>query len=216
MARRNYYSSSNSALGGCGTILIVIIAGIMALIQWMKENPTLTIIILVGIIAIVLFIVSLFKKPTQNNSQQYNQNYNRYNYNEQNNGQQSYSNRENSYTNKDTHYNKYNYTDDEDQSFENNYEQEETNNSEYEANTNKKDFVVDIQTCTTEEILSLDGFDSIKAKRFIEERDNGKMWYDLETFVQDFGLQPHEMIMIQDRIKFPDKPKNRYGRKLDI
>ena len=42
------------------------------------------------------------------------------------------------------------------------------------------------------------------------------MWYDIDSFVQDFELQPHEMVMIQDRIKFPEKPKNKYGRKIDI
>ncbi len=80
----------------------------------------------------------------------------------------------------------------------------------------KRDLIVDLAICSKEEILSLDGFNAEKAERFIKDRDNGKMWYDIDTFVQDFGLQPHEMIMIQDKIKFPDKPKNRYGRKLDI
>ena len=80
----------------------------------------------------------------------------------------------------------------------------------------KRDLIVDLAICSKEEILSLDGFNAEKAEKFIKDRDNGKMWYDIDTFVQDFGLQPHEMIMIQDKIKFPDKPKNRYGRKLDI
>ena len=38
----------------------------------------------------------------------------------------------------------------------------------------------------------------------------------MDLMIQDFELQPHEMLMIQDRIKFPNKPKNKYGRKLDI
>ena len=75
---------------------------------------------------------------------------------------------------------------------------------------------INIENCTRADILSLDGFNAEKAERFINYRDNGKMWYDIDTFVQDFGLQPHEMVMIQDRLKFPDKPKNKYGRKIDI
>ena len=76
--------------------------------------------------------------------------------------------------------------------------------------------IIDLANCTKEEIQSLNGFNEEKAQRFIEEKNNGKMWYDIDSFVQDFELQPHEMVLIQDRIKFPDKPKSRYGRKIDI
>ena len=79
-----------------------------------------------------------------------------------------------------------------------------------------KDSIININNCTMEEILTLNVFTYTKAKKIIEDRDNGKMWYDLDTLVKDFELQPHEMLMIQDRIKFPNKPKNKYGRKLDI
>ena len=76
--------------------------------------------------------------------------------------------------------------------------------------------IIDLANCTKEEIQSLNGFNEEKAQRFIEEKNNGKMWYDIDSFVQDFELQPHEMVLIQDRIKFPDKPKSRYGRKIDV
>ena len=94
-----------------------------------------------------------------------------------------------------------------------------TNKEEEKQTTienNKESIIVNIKTCTKRELMSLDGFNDTKAKKLIEDRNNGKMWYDIDTFVQDFGLQPHEMLMIQDRIKFPNKPKNKYGRKLDI
>ena len=76
--------------------------------------------------------------------------------------------------------------------------------------------IIDLANCTKEEIQSLNGFNEEKAQRFIEEKNNGKMWYDIDSFVQDFELQPHEMVLIQDRIKFPDKPKSKYGRKIDV
>ncbi len=77
--------------------------------------------------------------------------------------------------------------------------------------------VIKVKTCTEKAILTLEGFNEEKAKRFIQERANGKMWYDLDSFVTDFNIQPHEMVMIQDRLIFPPKPKVKMGkRKLDI
>ena len=76
--------------------------------------------------------------------------------------------------------------------------------------TNK---VIKVKTCTEKAILTLEGFNEEKAKRFIQERSNGKMWYDIDSFVTDFNIQPHEMVMIQ----VPPKPKVKMGkRKLDI
>ena len=43
------------------------------------------------------------------------------------------------------------------------------------------------------------------------------MWYDIDSFVQDFDLQPHEMVLIQDRLVFPPKPRAKTGnRKVDL
>ena len=36
-----------------------------------------------------------------------------------------------------------------------------------------------------------------------------------ETFVSDYGLMPHQMIEVQDRLVFPPKPQNKMGRKID-
>lgn len=228
MARRR--NSSNSALGGCGSIGVFIIVGIASLLEWIQQNPALTIIIIVGIITIILLIIAMFKSPNQNNYQQYNQNYNqnynRYNYNNQNNYQQSYNDDIDivePYSDQNARYNRYNS--DNENNYRKNYnedKEEQYSDNSYstsESTTNNDDkssFIVEIATCTEEEILSLDGFNEEKAKRFIEERNNGKIWYDIDSFAQDFELQPHEMIMIQDRIKFPNKPQHKYGRKLDI
>ena len=68
---------------------------------------------------------------------------------------------------------------------------------------------------TKEELLTIDGFDEDKANKFLSERDKGKIYYDIDSFVNEFGLQPHQMIEAQDRLVFPPKPKNKLGRKID-
>lgn len=77
--------------------------------------------------------------------------------------------------------------------------------------------VINLQKCSKKDILTLMGFDEEKASLFINKRKNGKMWYDIDSFVQDFNLQPHEMVLIQDRLVFPPKPNIKIGkRKIDI
>lgn len=78
--------------------------------------------------------------------------------------------------------------------------------------SNKK---INLQNCNKEDLLIIDGFDSAKAEKFIMDRANDKIYYDLETFAEAFGLQPHQMIEVQDRIIFPPKPINKIGRKID-
>ncbi len=78
--------------------------------------------------------------------------------------------------------------------------------------SNKK---INLQSCTEEDLLTIDGFDLSKATKFLKERMNGKVYYDLETFVEDYNLMPHQMINIQDRLIFTPKPKNKVGRKID-
>lgn len=74
---------------------------------------------------------------------------------------------------------------------------------------------IELENCLFEDLLTLEGFDSKKAKNFISDRDNGKIYYDIDSFAEAFGLQPHQMIEIQDKIIFPHKPKNKMGRKID-
>lgn len=76
---------------------------------------------------------------------------------------------------------------------------------------------INLINCTKEEIQSLDSFNNDEiTQKFIELRNSGKIWYDMDSFAMDFELQPHQIIEIQDRLIFPPKPKNKIGRKLDI
>ena len=73
-----------------------------------------------------------------------------------------------------------------------------------------------IEMCTKSDLLLFEVFNEERASYIIKERENGNMWYDIDSFVQYFNLQPHEMIQIMNVIVFPPKPKAKYGRKIDI
>lgn len=88
------------------------------------------------------------------------------------------------------------------------------NNNPIKKNTTS---TVKLKTCSKKQLLTLEGFDEEKADKFLEKRLKGQMWYDIDSFAQEFNIQPHEIIMIQNRLKFPLKPKTKLGkRKLDI
>ena len=74
---------------------------------------------------------------------------------------------------------------------------------------------INIETCKKKDLLKLDCFDKERVNKFLKLRKDGKQYYDIETFAIDLELQPHEMIEIQDKIIFPQKPKNKLGRKVD-
>ncbi len=74
---------------------------------------------------------------------------------------------------------------------------------------------VHLDTCSREDLLNFDCFDEEKANRFIKARNNGKKYYDINSFAQDFELQPHEIIEIQDYLVFPLKPNIKHGRKVE-
>ena len=75
--------------------------------------------------------------------------------------------------------------------------------------------LVDISTCGKGAILTLEGFDEEKAKRFIKDREI-MTWYDIESFAKYFNLQPHEQVLISDRLIFPLKPHIKQGRTIDM
>ncbi len=76
---------------------------------------------------------------------------------------------------------------------------------------------INIQTCSKDEILSLIGFDEEMANKFIECRKNGKVWYNIDSFAMEFNLQPHEIILIQERVIFPIKANAKLGkRRIDL
>lgn len=92
-------------------------------------------------------------------------------------------------------------------------------NNDFNNNTDNKiefsNIKINLEICSKADLLTIDGFDEENADRFIKERDNGKTYYDIESFVADYALMPHQMIDIQDRLVFPPKPKNKIGRKID-
>ena len=78
-----------------------------------------------------------------------------------------------------------------------------------------KDKKIKLESCNKEDLLTIDGFDEEKAEKFIQERDNGKIYYDIDKFVSDYSIMPHQMVEIQERLVFPPKPKTKIGRKID-
>lgn len=92
----------------------------------------------------------------------------------------------------------------------------EVNNTNQPNNSNNNDMKIILETCTKKDLLTIDGFDEEKAKRFISERKKGKKYYVLETFAMDYELQPHQMIMLEDKIIFSQKPNSKWGRKVDF
>lgn len=92
-------------------------------------------------------------------------------------------------------------------------------NNDFNNNTDNiiefSNIKINLEICSKADLLTIDGFDKEKAGRFIKERNNGKTYYDIESFVADYALMPHQMIDIQDRLVFPPKPKNKIGRKID-
>lgn len=73
-----------------------------------------------------------------------------------------------------------------------------------------------IAACSKEEVLTLEGFDENKTEQFLKARNEGIMWYNIESFANYFNLQPHEMALIESRIIFPLKPKAKIGRIIDF
>jgi len=89
----------------------------------------------------------------------------------------------------------------------------EINNKPVE--TQQQNETINLETCTKEDLLTLAGFDETKAEKFISERNNGKQYYDIDSLVAEFEIQPHEMIEIESRLIFAQRPKNKAGRRVD-
>ncbi len=80
----------------------------------------------------------------------------------------------------------------------------------------KTDYPINIEKCKKEDIMTLAGFDEKKAQQVINARKNGKMWYSIEDFCQDYNPKPHELIYIENRLVFPPKPNLKKGRTVDV
>ena len=83
------------------------------------------------------------------------------------------------------------------------------------TNTLKNIDRINILTCSMEQLLQIEGFDENKATTFIKARNEGKLYYDIDSFAQDYQIQPHILFEIQDKLIFPQKQKNKLGRKID-
>lgn len=74
---------------------------------------------------------------------------------------------------------------------------------------------IDIITCTSEALMTLDFIDEETAESIIQARNDGVMWYDYQAFAQQFNIMPHLYPDVEAKIIFPLKQANKYGRRLD-
>lgn len=95
----------------------------------------------------------------------------------------------------------------------NNSKQKNINQDKKLSSKNKE---INLESCSKADLLAIDGFDDIKADKFIKERNSGKLYYDIESFSADYGLQPHQVIEVQERLIFPLKPHIKQGRTIDM
>lgn len=79
----------------------------------------------------------------------------------------------------------------------------------------ESDEKINIETCKKKDLLKIDCFDTERANKLLKLKKEGKQYYDIETLARDLELQPHELIELKDKIFFPQKPKNKLGRKVD-
>lgn len=74
---------------------------------------------------------------------------------------------------------------------------------------------VDITNCTKKALLTLDFINEEQAENIIQARNNGIMWYEYQKFAEQFGIMPHQWADVEEKIEFPLKQANKYGRRLD-
>jgi len=74
---------------------------------------------------------------------------------------------------------------------------------------------IDITICTPKALFTLDFADNILVDNVIQARNNGMMWYDYQKFAEQFGIMPHLWADVEEKIEFPLKQANKYGRRLD-
>ena len=74
---------------------------------------------------------------------------------------------------------------------------------------------IDIMCCTKRGLLSLEFIDNEKAEQIINARNDGDKWYNYEEFAQAFEIMPHLYLDIEEKISFPLKQGNQYGRRVE-
>ena len=82
----------------------------------------------------------------------------------------------------------------------------------YQVAESKK---INVMECSKNILLTINCLDEVKVDNLIKSRTNGKVWHDIDSFAEDFKLQPHELIDIQDKLVFPAKKRNRTIRKIE-
>ena len=82
----------------------------------------------------------------------------------------------------------------------------------FQVAENKK---INVMECSKNILLTINCLDEVKVDSLIKSRTNGKVWHDIDSFAEDFKLQPHELIDIQDKLVFPAKKRNRTIRKIE-
>lgn len=75
---------------------------------------------------------------------------------------------------------------------------------------------IDISTCTKQALMTLEFINQETADSIIQARNNGIMWYEYQKFAQQFEIMPHLWADVEEKIEFPLKQANKYGRRLDI
>ncbi len=73
---------------------------------------------------------------------------------------------------------------------------------------------IDIVNCTKDALLTLDFINEEQAESIVQARNNGEMWYDYQKFAERFEIMPHLWTNVEEKIEFPLKQANRYGRRL--
>lgn len=75
--------------------------------------------------------------------------------------------------------------------------------------------VVDINSCSAEQLLELEGFSKHKVDEFMVKRENGYYLKNIYEIQREFLLLPHQLEKVRSKIFFGVKERSRIGRKID-
>ncbi len=78
------------------------------------------------------------------------------------------------------------------------------------------DAVVNLDTCTKDDLLQISVFNEERANKFLADRESGKYYYDIHSLGQELNLQPHEILELENKLIFPLKQSFKTGRTIDF
>ena len=78
---------------------------------------------------------------------------------------------------------------------------------------NKK---INIMEASKNILLTISCFDEAMVNEIVKRREEGRIWYNIDSFTEEFNIQPHDLIDLQDKIEFPAKQKNTISRKIEF